>query len=134
MLKIFFHNIISCHHSQLTVPVLYLQKAFTRQSVLSPLILISQSDRKKRICSFFSYYKLNFFSFFQDIPLHASTLTFLLLAWDRFRFIRNPHKPRLPAFVCIVGIWLTALCLVLPYPIYIIYIDLSVSNWFSMIY
>lgn len=66
-------------------------------------------------------------SVLQDMPLHVSTMSFLLLAWDRFRFIKDPLKPRLPAFVCIVGSWLTALCLVLPYPIYIIYIDLSVS-------
>ncbi|KAB0800692.1 hypothetical protein PPYR_06431 [Photinus pyralis] len=60
-----------------------------------------------------------------DIPQHASTLTFLLIAWDRLRYVRNPSKPRLPACVCVIGTWLTALCLVLPYPIYITYIDLG---------
>ncbi|GJQ84317.1 hypothetical protein Trydic_g5255 [Trypoxylus dichotomus] len=61
----------------------------------------------------------------EDIPLHTTTLTFVLMAWDRFRYIRHPNKARLPAFVCTIGTWLTALCLVLPYPIYIIYVDLG---------
>ncbi|KAF5289199.1 hypothetical protein FQR65_LT00085 [Abscondita terminalis] len=64
-------------------------------------------------------------STYRDIPIHASTLTFLLIAWDRFRYVRNPSKPRLPACVCVIGTWLTALCLVLPYPIYITYVDLG---------
>lgn len=59
--------------------------------------------------------------------MHTTTLTFLLMAWDRLRFIRHPTKARLPAFVCIIGTWLASVCLVLPYPIYIIYIDLGVS-------
>nr|XP_023018238.1 orexin receptor type 1 [Leptinotarsa decemlineata] len=67
----------------------------------------------------------SFLPMIQDIPLHTSTLTFLLLAWDRFRFIRNPNTSRLPALVCTIGTWLTSGCLVLPYPIYIIYIDLG---------
>lgn len=50
------------------------------------------------------------------------------MAWDRFRYIRHPNKARLPAFVCTIGTWLTALCLVLPYPIYIIYVDLGVRT------
>ncbi|KAF6198897.1 hypothetical protein GE061_006920 [Apolygus lucorum] len=60
-----------------------------------------------------------------DIPLHVSTLTLLLIAWDRYRFLKDPMKPRIPAFVCATGSWLTAICLVLPYPIYTTYIDLG---------
>ncbi|BET01936.1 Hypothetical protein NTJ_14754 [Nesidiocoris tenuis] len=60
-----------------------------------------------------------------DIPLHVSTLTLLLIAWDRHRFLKDPMKPRIPAFVCATGSWLTAICLVLPYPIYTTYIDLG---------
>lgn len=69
---------------------------------------------------------------FQDIPLHTTTLTFLLIFWDRYRYVRRPTKPRLPAFVCIVGTWLTSVCLVLPYPIYIMYVDLGVSSYYKV--
>jgi Na+-translocating ferredoxin:NAD+ oxidoreductase RnfE subunit len=57
--------------------------------------------------------------------MHTTTLTFVLMAWDRLRFIRHPTKARMPAFVCIIGTWLASVCFVLPYPIYIIYIDLG---------
>ncbi|XP_022919319.2 prolactin-releasing peptide receptor [Onthophagus taurus] len=67
----------------------------------------------------------SFLPMLQDIPLHTTTLTFLLMAWDRLRYVKHPNKPRIPAFVCTIGTWLTALCLVLPYPIYIIYVDLG---------
>ncbi|XP_072389189.1 prolactin-releasing peptide receptor [Diabrotica undecimpunctata] len=67
----------------------------------------------------------SFMPMIQDIPQHTSTLTFILLAWDRFRYIKKPLRPRLPAFVCNVGTWLTSGCLVLPYPMYIMYIDLG---------
>ncbi|XP_073998340.1 G-protein coupled receptor 83 isoform X2 [Rhodnius prolixus] len=60
-----------------------------------------------------------------DIPLHVSTLTLLLIAWDRHRFLKDPMKPRIPAFVCATGSWLTAICLVLPYPVYTTYMDLG---------
>lgn len=50
-----------------------------------------------------------------------------MMAWDRLRFVRNPNRLRLPAFVCCFGTWLTAMCLVMPYPLYIIYVDLGVS-------
>uniref|UniRef100_T1HWE4 Uncharacterized protein n=1 Tax=Rhodnius prolixus TaxID=13249 RepID=T1HWE4_RHOPR len=64
-----------------------------------------------------------------DIPLHVSTLTLLLIAWDRHRFLKDPMKPRIPAFVCATGSWLTAICLVLPYPVYTTYMDLGFSNF-----
>ncbi|XP_057669159.1 prolactin-releasing peptide receptor [Diorhabda carinulata] len=67
----------------------------------------------------------SFLPMIQDIPQHTSTLTFILLAWDRYRYIKKPLRPRLPAFVCNVGTWLTSGCLVLPYPMYIMYIDLG---------
>ncbi|XP_017785700.1 PREDICTED: uncharacterized protein LOC108568864, partial [Nicrophorus vespilloides] len=62
---------------------------------------------------------------FQDIPIYVSTLTMVLTAWDRYRMIRHPTRMRLPAFVCAVGTWLTSICMVLPYPFYIIYVDLG---------
>ncbi|XP_045466251.1 probable G-protein coupled receptor 83 [Harmonia axyridis] len=67
----------------------------------------------------------SFLPMIQDIPMHVTTLTYTLMAWDRLRFIKKPYRPRLPAFVCCFGTWLSAMCLVLPYPLYIIYIDLG---------
>jgi hypothetical protein len=64
----------------------------------------------------------------QDIPMHVSTLSFLLIAVDRYRFMLDPMNPRMPSFVCALGSWLLAVCIVLPYPIYITYLDLGVSN------
>jgi len=60
--------------------------------------------------------------------MHVSTLSFLLIAVDRYRFVLDPMKPRMPSFVCALGSWLLAVCIVLPYPIYITYLDLGVSN------
>jgi hypothetical protein len=54
-------------------------------------------------------------------------LSFLLIAVDRYRLILDPTKPRMPSFVCALGTWLLAVCIVLPYPIYITYLDLGVS-------
>ena len=64
----------------------------------------------------------------QDIPMHVSTLSFLLIAVDRYRFMLDPMKPRMPSFVFALGSWLLAVCIVLPYPIYITYLDLGVSK------
>ncbi|XP_039282357.1 uncharacterized protein LOC111050764 [Nilaparvata lugens] len=52
-------------------------------------------------------------------------LTFVLIALDRHRFLQEPAKPRVPAFVCATGTWLMAICIVLPYPIYTTYIDME---------
>jgi hypothetical protein len=72
------------------------------------------------------------FSCAQDIPLHVTMLTFLLIAVDRYRLILDPRKPRLPSFVCAAGTWLLAICIVLPYPIYTTYLDLGVSDVLSI--
>ncbi|XP_069688813.1 prolactin-releasing peptide receptor [Periplaneta americana] len=66
-----------------------------------------------------------FLPMLQDIPLHVSMLSFLLIAVDRYRLMLDPTKPRMPAFVCALGTWLLAVCIVLPYPIYITYLDLG---------
>jgi hypothetical protein len=55
-------------------------------------------------------------------------LSFLLIAVDRYRLMLDPTKPRMPSFVCALGTWLLAVCIVLPYPIYITYLDLGVST------
>ncbi|XP_046745662.1 neuropeptide Y receptor type 2 [Diprion similis] len=66
-----------------------------------------------------------FLPMLQDIPLHVSMITYLLIAWDRFRMLSDPVKPRIPAFVCALGTWFFAVCIVLPYPIYTTYLDLG---------
>ncbi|XP_054289813.1 prolactin-releasing peptide receptor-like [Macrosteles quadrilineatus] len=66
-----------------------------------------------------------FLPMMQDIPMHVSMLTYLLIAFDRFRYLQDPTKARIPAFVMATGSWLMALCIVLPYPIYTTYVDLG---------
>lgn len=62
----------------------------------------------------------------QDIPLHVTMMTYLLIALDRYRLVSAPGKPRIPAFVCALGTWFFAVCIVLPYAIYTTYLDLEV--------
>lgn len=64
----------------------------------------------------------------QDIPLHVCMITHLLIAWDRMRWLSDPLKCRLPAFVCSCATWLAGIVITLPYPIYINYMDLGVSR------
>ncbi|OXU27070.1 hypothetical protein TSAR_002729 [Trichomalopsis sarcophagae] len=60
----------------------------------------------------------------QDIPIHVSMMTYLLIAGDRYRLLNDPRKPRIPAFVCALGTWFFAVCIALPHPIYTTYLDL----------
>lgn len=55
-------------------------------------------------------------------------ITHLLIAWDRLRWLSDPLKFRVPAFVCSSASWLAGIIITLPYPIYIIYMDLGVST------
>ncbi|CAG5122349.1 unnamed protein product [Candidula unifasciata] len=66
-----------------------------------------------------------FLPMLQCFPVHVSMLTFLTIAIDRYRLIVHPFKSRLPAGLCIIAIWVGAACVVLPYAIYIKYIDLG---------
>ncbi|XP_047005091.1 neuropeptide FF receptor 2-like, partial [Schistocerca americana] len=61
----------------------------------------------------------------QDIPLHVTMLTFLLMATDRYRLVLYPYKPRIPVCICALGTWMLAICIVVPYPFYITYLDLE---------
>jgi len=65
------------------------------------------------------------------MPLHVTTLTLVLIAVDRHRKIVHPMRSRFPSLTCCVGIWLFALLVVMPYPIYTTYLDLGVSSAFS---
>ncbi|XP_034234014.1 neuropeptide Y receptor type 4-like, partial [Thrips palmi] len=66
-----------------------------------------------------------FLPMLQDIPMHVSVLTFVIMAYDRYRFIEDPSKQRLPAVVFAIGTWLTASCIVVPYPIYTTYLHIE---------
>ncbi|XP_043483621.1 prolactin-releasing peptide receptor isoform X2 [Leptopilina heterotoma] len=74
-----------------------------------------------------------FLPMLQDFPFHISMMTYLLIAVDRLKVISEPGKPRIPAFVCSLGTWFFAGCIVLPYPIYTTYLDLGemLSNHFE---
>jgi len=65
---------------------------------------------------------------FQDMPLHVTTMTLVLIAVDRHRKIVHPMRSRFPSPTCCLGIWLFALLVVMPYPIYTTYLDLGVSQ------
>ncbi|XP_046385712.1 5-hydroxytryptamine receptor 1-like [Ischnura elegans] len=66
-----------------------------------------------------------FLPMMQDIPIHVTMLSFVLIAADRHRLLMDPMKPRLPPLFCSVSAWLLALCIVLPYPFYTTYLDLG---------
>ncbi|XP_014665182.1 PREDICTED: prolactin-releasing peptide receptor-like, partial [Priapulus caudatus] len=66
-----------------------------------------------------------FLPMLQYFPVHVSMLTYLTIAIERYRLILHPIKSRVPAGLCIIGIWVLAVCLVLPYAIYVKYIDLG---------
>lgn len=55
-------------------------------------------------------------------------ITHLLIAWDRMRWLSDPLKGRIPAFVCSCATWLAGIVIALPYPIYTAYVDLGVSR------
>ena len=62
----------------------------------------------------------------QDAPIHATMVTLVVVSVDRYRRIVYPHKARLPPFIAVLGVWITSVCVVLPYAIYMNYIDLQV--------
>ncbi|XP_059173940.1 neuropeptide Y receptor type 5-like [Physella acuta] len=68
-----------------------------------------------------------FLPMLQCFPVHASMLTYLTIAIDRYRLIVHPFKSRLPAGLCVIAVWVGSVCVVLPYAIYIKYIDLGAS-------
>ncbi|XP_037779448.1 5-hydroxytryptamine receptor 1D-like [Penaeus monodon] len=61
----------------------------------------------------------------QDIPMHATMATMVFIAVDRYRIIFTPTKPRLPPFASVVAVWILSVCVVLPYAVYMNYIDLQ---------
>ena len=66
-----------------------------------------------------------FLPMIQLFPIHASMLTFLMIAIDRYRLIVNPFKARLPAGLCTIAVWVASICVVLPHAVYIKYVDLA---------
>lgn len=66
-----------------------------------------------------------FLPMLQDIPLHVAMISHILIAWDRMRWLSDPMRARLPAFVCCCATWLTGMVIALPYPIYTMYVELG---------
>ncbi|XP_065077521.1 uncharacterized protein LOC135700800 [Ochlerotatus camptorhynchus] len=73
----------------------------------------------------FGQFMCYFLPLLQDIPLHVAMISHLLIAWDRKRWLTDPLKARLPAFVCSSASWLSGMVIALPYPIYTTYLDLG---------
>ncbi|XP_059486587.1 prolactin-releasing peptide receptor [Neocloeon triangulifer] len=61
----------------------------------------------------------------QDMPLHVTTLTLVMIAVDRHRKILHPMRSRFSSITCCLAIWFGALLVVMPYPIYTTYLDLG---------
>lgn len=66
-----------------------------------------------------------FLPMLQCFPIYSSMLTYLMIAIDRYRLIVNPFRSRMPAGLCIIGVWVVSVCIVLPFAVYIKYIDLG---------
>ncbi|XP_054708589.1 neuropeptide Y receptor type 5-like [Uloborus diversus] len=66
------------------------------------------------------------FPMLQDIPFHATMLTFLLMAFDRYRQILYPLKQHLSFFMGMIGVWMATAVAVLPYLIYTRYLNLEI--------
>ena len=66
-----------------------------------------------------------FLPMMHSFPIHASMLTYTLIAVDRYRLIVHPMKSRVPAGLCVIAVWVVGVCVVLPYAVYIKYVDLG---------
>lgn len=66
------------------------------------------------------------FPMLQDIPFHATMLTFLLIAFDRHRQILYPLKQPFSSFLCMISVWVATIFAVLPYAVYTRYIELEI--------
>ncbi len=62
-----------------------------------------------------------------SLPVHVAMLTHALIAVDRYRRILRPMAARLPAGLCLLAVWVVALCVVLPQAVFIKYIDLAAT-------
>ncbi|XP_013790487.2 neuropeptide Y receptor type 5-like [Limulus polyphemus] len=61
----------------------------------------------------------------QDVPFYATFLTFLSIAFDRYKAILNPLKPRNIAGFWLLGTWVSSFLVALPYSVYSEYVDLE---------
>ncbi|XP_042206095.1 orexin receptor type 1-like [Homarus americanus] len=61
----------------------------------------------------------------QDVPIHATMVTMVFVSMDRYRLILYPHKARIPPFIAVLAVWVISVCVVLPYAVYMNYIDLQ---------
>ncbi|VVC44881.1 G protein-coupled receptor, rhodopsin-like,GPCR, rhodopsin-like, 7TM [Cinara cedri] len=73
----------------------------------------------------FGRFMCYFLPMLQDVPIHVMMLTFLVMAFDRFKHLKHPNKMRLSPLACTFGCWIVAFCIVLPYPVYTDYLNLG---------
>lgn len=57
--------------------------------------------------------------------MYVTVLTHVVIAVDRYRLVVHPMKLRPPACLCVIGTWALAVCVVLPYALFIKFIDLE---------
>lgn len=90
-------------------------------TVVMPLALSTTLFQNWVYGSFLCY----LFPMIQDIPFHATMLTFLLIAFDRYRQTLYPLKQPCPPFLCMIGVYIATIFTVLPYAVYTRYLDLE---------
>ena len=66
-----------------------------------------------------------FLPMMHSFPIHATMLTYVMIGADRYRLVMYPMKSRLPTGVCLICTWIVAVCVVLPYAVFIKYIDIG---------
>ncbi|XP_050730024.1 cholecystokinin receptor type A-like [Eriocheir sinensis] len=90
--------------------------------VLLPLSLAILLIQNWVFGSFLCY----FVPMLQDVPLHVTMGTLLAVAAARYRRVMTPDKPPLPPFPTVLATWVLGVCIVLPYALYMHYIDFEV--------
>lgn len=61
----------------------------------------------------------------QSFLVYVTVLTHVVIAVDRYRLVVHPMKLRPPTCLCVLGTWVMSVCVVLPYALFIKFIDLA---------
>ena len=73
----------------------------------------------------FGRFMCYFLPMMHSFPIHATMISYVLIGVDRYRLVMHPMKRRLPAGPCLIFTWVLAVCVIIPYSVYIKYIDIS---------
>ena len=79
-------------------------------AIAQPLTVINLIMQNWILGSFLCY----FLPMLHAFPIHATMMTHVVIAIDRYRFIVHPMKSRIPAGLCIIAVWVRRMQTVLP--------------------